>query len=179
MKKKTVIITVAILLALGVAAAAADNIVSVYFADYDVNFSPYFDDGSVSHPLLSYNGNTYAAISDVADALKIGMEKNDDEQKINLTSGKEHTNIINKEETALRIGKAILKEYCANRLGEDCVYEVTLCEAKSEECDDYWRVGVKSGEDYEAFVELNAANCMFTVTDSEKGTIVDIVDLRG
>jgi len=187
---RIILITLIVLLLLSIPSMAQiSNLIQAYLVDYDISYGKSLN-SSLSYPIISYNDNTYMAVRDVAFLWNKDITWNQEYKSINFVSREKKENIIKKEETALKIGKAILEEYFTDKIKENSAYHVTYAEPDGIDAEDVWRVSVifdASGavnDDYilshpDAIVQINPLTCNFCVSEVQtNGEYVNIVDYK-
>ena len=112
-----------------VISAAGNEFINVRLVDYKIECNGLHVNEDLQAPLLSYNDRTYMSVRDVAAMISRDIQWNENYQEITFLKQKQEHCLIQKEETALAIGKAIAEEHYSEYINENTKYLVRLLES--------------------------------------------------
>ena len=140
---------------LGVCAAmASSETVTATIVNYKIDCDNYpYANEELEYPLLSYNDRTYMALRDVAKVFYKDVHWFPEEGHISLVARKQERIMVQNEETAMAIGKAIIEQFYAGRLNETSQYYVGIGSYQNTTMTDYFYVCVMFNVPPDAEVE--------------------------
>ena len=103
--------------------STATDTIKVHTVDYKL-FYGRERNNDLKHRLLSFNDTTYMSVRDAAAMFGREVMWNPDNKEINIVERYKKEDIIANKETALTMGKALLKEYFADEVKDESVYGV-------------------------------------------------------
>lgn len=130
MKKSMIAIGMVLCFTIGLMVSAVGNeFINVKLVDYEIRCGGLPINDDLQAPLLSYEDRTYMSVRDVAAMIARDVQWNENDEKITFIQHKQEHRLIQKEETALAIGKAVAKEYYSEYINENTKYMVKLLES--------------------------------------------------
>lgn len=124
MKKILLLVVICLL---GTIAGASANSLKVSNIDYKLIYE-HERNNELQYPLLLYNDFTYIAMRDAAKMFSMEIAWNEDEKEIRWAEKYERPDIIRNNETALAVGKAILKRHFGDKINERSIFGVCYTE---------------------------------------------------
>lgn len=112
---------------LGTISGASANSLKVSKIDYKLIYE-HERNNELQYPLLLYNDFTYIAMRDAAKMFGMEIVWNEDEKEIRWAEKYERPDIIRNNETALAVGKAILKRHFGDKINERSIFGVCYTE---------------------------------------------------
>ena len=112
---------------LGTISGASANSLKVSNIDYKLIYE-HERNNELQYPLLLYNDFTYIAMRDAAKMFSMEIVWNEDEKEIRWAEKYERPDIIRNNETALAVGKAILKRHFGDKINERSIFGVCYTE---------------------------------------------------
>ena len=109
--------------------AAGNEFINAKIVDYKINLNGPNAEEKLQNPLLSYNDCTYISARDVGRLIYRDVSWSETYQEITFKKLPQEHCLIQKEETALAIGKAIAQEYYSERMNENTKYMVHFMES--------------------------------------------------
>lgn len=115
--------------------AATDSLGEVFQVDYDVQFQGGPINQRVDYPLLSYQDRTYISVRDMAKFMQQEVVWNEANNRVWIIPP-EQENVVQTEETARKIAKAVMEEKFADKITADTKYSVTHQVPECLECEE-------------------------------------------
>lgn len=101
-----------------------ERVENVFVVDYNLSLDERNVKDQLDHDLLSYHDVTYMAVRDVAKLFHRDVLWHEDTNGITLLEQLPQKTLFQKEETALKIGKAIIEENFSEQINETTRYQV-------------------------------------------------------
>lgn len=190
-KKNVFILSFIMLSSILVNVFAVSDTIQAGIVDFKIMYRSVLNE-KLSFPLILYNDNTYMSVRDVASLINKSVVWDDDAKQIRFIALDKEESVIKKSETALDIGKAIIKEYYDDRINENSKYYVSYAEPFDNVENSYWFISAVfridndlnngSAEEYiltnpDVRVEIDPLTCNFRLLERTEGskfnTIVD------
>lgn len=143
----TILLSMA-LLSTSFVSATENSVQDVSVADYKIYLDRRNRTSELQNDLLLRNDTTYIAARDIAEILGYDIEWNEAGKAINFSQKILKHKLFEKEETALKIAKAIIEEKYADKVNENTEYEVRRSRvSRSRYYDVYVSFNYKAMED--------------------------------
>lgn len=138
MKKMIIVISIILCLVIGIAVfATTTNIIEATLVDYRIWFSGRRVNESLQNPLIMYNNRIYMSVRDVGVMISRDVQWNENYRDVSFNRLEIEQSLIQSEETALAIAKAIVSERYSNQINENTRYFTFFMQASPSRIDFY------------------------------------------
>jgi len=117
--------------------ATTTNIIEATLVDYRIWFSGRRVNESLQNPLIMYNNRIYMSVRDVGVMISRDVQWNENYRDVSFNRLEIEQSLIQSEETALAIAKAIVSERYSNQINENTRYFTFFMQASPSRIDFY------------------------------------------